>query len=82
MSLRKEANKQNKISNTIQFTEERHEVHMHSISQTKSVLMKKEKPSPPPTKSLTLIQHSGTACLESEVQDLYCLKANKTHNFH
>lgn len=43
MSLRKEANKQNKISNTIQFTEERHEVHMHSISQTESVLMKKRK---------------------------------------
>lgn len=40
MSLRKEPNKQNKIPNTIQFTEERPQVHMHSMSQTVSVPMK------------------------------------------
>lgn len=41
MSSRKGPNKQNKTSNTIQFTEERYQV--HSLSQDVSVLMEKRK---------------------------------------
>lgn len=84
ISPRKEPNKQNKTSNTIQFTEERYQVHIHSMSQSVSVLMEKKKSHQPPTplKTLILIQHSGTPCLESEVQELYRLKANKEHNLH
>ena len=46
MSSRREPNKQNRPSNTIQFTKERYQLHIHSMSQTMPVPIEKKKKKP------------------------------------